>query len=90
MKIIKINAMWCPGCLISKNIWNEIEKTYPNHEYINLDYDLDEDIVEKYNIGDILPVVIFENNNIEIKRIIGEKTKNEILKEVSDILWKNL
>ena len=34
MKIIKINAMWCPGCLISKSIWNEIEKTYPNNEYI--------------------------------------------------------
>ena len=32
MKIIKINAMWCPGCLISKNIWVEIENDYPNHE----------------------------------------------------------
>ena len=86
MKIIKINAMWCPGCLVSKNIWNEIEKDFPNNEYINLDYDLDEDIVEKYKVGDILPVVIFEENNIEIKRIIGEKTKKEILMEASDIL----
>ena len=25
MKIIRINAMWCPGCLISKGIWKEIE-----------------------------------------------------------------
>ena len=86
MKIIKINAMWCPGCLISKNIWNEIESSYPEHEYINLDYDLDEEIVEKYKIGDILPVVIIESDGIEIKRIIGEKTKKEILDEMSDIL----
>ena len=86
MKIIKINAMWCPGCLISKNIWNEIENIYPNHEYVSLDYDLDEEIVEKYNVGEILPVVIFEENNKEIKRIIGEKNKKEILEEVSDIL----
>lgn len=86
MKIIKINAMWCPGCLISKSIWNEIETEYPNHEYISLDYDLDEEIVEKYNVGEILPVVIFEDNNLEIKRIIGEKNKKEILEEVSDIL----
>lgn len=86
MKIIKINAMWCPGCLISKSIWAEIENDYPNHEYISLDYDLDEDIVEQYNVGDILPVVIFEKNNKEIKRIIGEKTKKEILEEVSDII----
>lgn len=86
MKIIKINAMWCPGCLISKSIWNEIEKDYPNYEYINLDYDLDEEVVEKYNVGDILPVVIIEKNGIEIKRIIGEKTKKEILDEMSDLL----
>ena len=86
MKIIKINAMWCPGCIISKSIWNEIESTYPNHEYISLDYDLDEDVVEKYNVGDILPVVIIEDNNKEIKRIIGEKTKKEIMTEVSGLL----
>ena len=86
MKIIKINAMWCPGCLISKSIWNEIENKYPNHEYISLDYDLDEDKVEPYNVGDILPVVIIENNGVELKRIIGEKNKKEILKEVGDLL----
>ena len=86
MKIIKINAMWCPGCLISKSIWNEIEKEYTNHEYISLDYDLDEEIVEKYNVGDILPVVIIEKDNKEIKRIIGEKSKKEILDEMSDLL----
>jgi len=86
MKIIKVNAMWCPGCLISKNIWNEIEKEYPNHEYISLDYDLDEDIVEKYEVGEILPVVIIEENNIEIKRIIGEKSKKEIMDELKNLL----
>ena len=86
MKIIKINAMWCPGCLLAKNIWNEIEKEYPNHEYISLDYDLDEEDIEKYNVGEILPVVIIEKDNKEIKRIIGEKNKKEILEEMSDIL----
>ena len=86
MKIIKINAMWCPGCLITKSIWQEIEKEYPSHEYINLDYDLDEEEIAKYKIGDILPVVIIENNNQEIKRIIGEKSKKEIISEVGDIL----
>ena len=88
MKIIKINAMWCPGCLISKGIWNDIENEYPNNEYLNLDYDLDEEEVSKYDVGDILPVVIFEDNGVEIKRIIGEKSKKEIISEVGDILWK--
>ena len=85
MKIIKINAMWCPGCLISKSIWKEIEDEYPNNEYIDLDFDLDEEEVEKYNVGETLPVVIFEDKK-EIKRIIGEKSKKEILEEVGDIL----
>ena len=73
--------MWCPGCLISKGIWNDIKKIYPNFEYINYDYDLDEEKIEKYNVKDIVPVVIFEKDNIEIKRIIGEKSKDEILKD---------
>ena len=86
MKIIKINAMWCPGCLISKSIWNDIEQEFPNHEYVNLDYDLDEELVEKYNVGEILPVVIIEDEDKEIKRIIGEKTKKEILESLSGLL----
>ena len=86
MKIIIINAMWCPGCLISKSIWNEIKLMYPNIECINYDYDLDEDNILKYNIGDIVPVVIFEKDNIEIKRIIGEKSKKEILDIMETIL----
>ena len=86
MKIIKVNAMWCPGCLISKSIWNEIENEYPNHEYISLDYDLDEEEVSVFNVGEILPVVIFIKDGEEIKRIIGEKNKKEIMKEVGDLL----
>ena len=86
MKIIIINAMWCPGCLISKSIWNEIKLLYPNIEYINYDYDLDEEDIIKYSIGDIVPVVIFEKDNIEIKRVIGEKSKKEILDIMEKIL----
>ena len=86
MKIIKINAMWCPGCLISKSIWNDIETVFPNNEYISLDYDMDEEEVNKYNVGDILPVVILIKDDKEIKRIIGEKSKKEILDEIGDIL----
>jgi len=40
---------------------------------------LDEEKIEKYNIKDIVPVVIIEKDNKEISRIEGEKTKKEIL-----------
>ena len=38
-----------------------------------LDYDLDEDEVQTYNIGDKLPVMIIGEN-----RLIGEKSLDEI------------
>ncbi|NLL02503.1 MAG: thioredoxin family protein [Mollicutes bacterium] len=86
MKIIKINAVWCPGCLVSKGIWKKIQKKYKDNEYIDYDYDLDEEIIEKYNVGEIVPVVIFEKDGKEIKRLIGEKSYEEIIKEVGDLL----
>ena len=86
MKVVRINAMWCPGCLISKSIWKELENEFPKNEYIDYDYDLDEEEIEKYNVGEILPVVIIFDKDKEVKRIIGEKTKKELHKELGDII----
>ena len=61
MKVVKINAVWCSGCLVMNKIWNSILKSY-SIETINLDYDLDEEKVLKYNPGDVLPVFIFYKN----------------------------
>lgn len=85
MKIIKVSAMWCPACLIARDIWSQIKEEYPDHEYIDLDYDLDGDEVSKYNVGEILPEVIVLDDDKEI-RLIGEKSKKEILKEIGDLL----
>lgn len=81
MKIIKINAMWCSGCLSMKKIWKEIEKEYPDLDITTYDYDMDSDKIEKYNVGEILPVIIFNKNNKET-RLIGEKTKEEIIEVI--------
>lgn len=84
MKVIKINAIWCSGCLSMKKIWKEIEEEYPNLDIINLDYDMDEEEVSKYLPGDVLPIVILKNNEKEI-RLIGEKTKEEIIESIKQI-----
>lgn len=78
MKIIRINAIWCSGCLSQKKVWKEINKEYPNLDITVYDYDLDNDTVSKYNPGKILPVVIFSNDGKE-KRLIGEVSKKEII-----------
>lgn len=78
MKIIKINAVWCPACIVTNKIWKEVKRDYPDLEIEELDFDFDEDEVKKYEVGDILPVVIFMNENKEVERLIGEKSKDEI------------
>jgi len=77
MKLIRISAIWCPACLVMRPIMNEIENLFPNIEHIEYDYDLDDE-VNNYNVGDILPVFILEDDK-EIVRIIGEKKKEEII-----------
>jgi len=91
MKIIKFNAIWCSGCIVMKKIMKEIEEEYKNIEIISYDYDMDDDMVKKYNIGSIIPVLIFlDENDNEITRLIGEKTKKEIIETIESMMsWKN-
>lgn len=84
MKVVKINAVWCSGCLIMNKIWKNILKKY-NIETINLDIDIDENEVEKYNVGNVLPVFIFYKDDREVARIIGEKSEEEIIKIIEEI-----
>lgn len=82
MKIIKIGAVWCPGCLVMKKIWDNVVK---NNEIdaIELDYDMDNDEVSKYNVGKILPVFIFlDNNGNELERFVGEQKESKFLEVI--------
>ena len=81
MKLIKISAIWCPSCLIMEKVWKNLEEELPEIEFISYDYDLDDE-VDNYNPGDILPIIILENNNQELTRFIGEKTKEEIIEGI--------
>ena len=79
MKVIRISALWCPSCLMMKTIYQEIEKEYPMYEYIDYDYDFDSEKIEKYQVGNILPVLLLcDDSGQELKRIVGEHSKNEL------------
>ncbi len=56
----------------------EIEKKFPNFEHIEYDFDLDEEIIAKYNVGEVLPVFILLDGDTEVTRLVGEKTVAEI------------
>ena len=79
MKIIKIGAIWCPGCLVMKKVWKNILNDYPDLDISELDYDMDDNEVSKYNPGKVLPVVIFlDEDNNEIERLIGEQKEDTL------------
>ena len=81
MKVIKISAMWCSSCVIMNTVFNKLKKAYPNIEFLEYDYDMDEGVVKTYNPGEILPVIIFEEKD-EVERIKGEHS----FKEIEDII----
>lgn len=83
MKIITINSMWCPACIVMHKVWNKIKEEYNDIEFINYDYDLDEEIIKTFNPGDILPITIFIVDDVEVFRLNGEKTIDDI-KEIVD------
>lgn len=79
MQIIKISAMWCPSCIIVNKFWNDVKNENKEIDFTDLDLDMDEEKVKKYSVGNILPVVIMSNGTNEVKRLIGEKTKEEYI-----------
>ena len=86
MKIVKINSLGCPSCIIMNKIINELKKEYEDIEYE--DYDFDFDDIEKFNVGKILPVFIFYKNGKEITRLCGEHKKEEFIRIIEGELWK--
>ncbi|MBP3766422.1 MAG: hypothetical protein J6G98_04515 [Bacilli bacterium] len=65
-------------------LWKKLKEIYSDFEYVELDYDMDD--IDEYNVGEILPVLIIYKNNIEVKRIIGEKSEKEFFKEIEEII----
>ena len=79
MKVIKIGAAWCNGCLVMKPRWEKIEADTPWLVTEFYDYDESPEIVEKYHIDERLPVAIFlDKNGAELKRLNGEVAEDEI------------
>ena len=72
MEIIRISAIWCSSCIIMKQRLSKVIDD-KNIKIIDYDYDLDYEMVEKYQVGDILPVII--NGN---RRLVGEHSIDEI------------
>lgn len=83
MRVVKIGAIWCGGCLVMNKVWNKLLKNY-SFDYTELDLDMDEDEAKKYNPGDKLPIFIVLDGDREINRYIGEFSYEDLENKFKD------
>ena len=89
MKLLKIGAVWCPGCLVMKPRLQEIEKEIPELVTEFYDFDKDKEVMQKYSVNHKLPVFIFlDKNENEISRLTGEIDKKDLIKVINDNITK--
>ena len=85
MKVLKFGAVWCPGCLVMRPRWQEIEKESPSLKTEYFDFDGNKEAVEKWKIDETLPVFVFlDKDEKELFRLQGERSKSELLKLIEE------
>ncbi len=86
MKVIKIGATWCPGCLVMRPVWKRIEAE--NIWLVTEYYDVDEekDLVAQHKVDrNLLPVSIFlDKDGNELLRLTGEVPRERILQAIRE------
>jgi len=81
MKTAKyFSAAWCGPCKQFKPIMQELSDEGYNIEFI--DGDENREVAIKYNIRSI-PTTVIEEEGKEINRLLGVKSKEEIIEELS-------
>ncbi|MBR3211126.1 MAG: thioredoxin family protein [Bacilli bacterium] len=84
MKIIKIGAIWCSGCLVMNSVISKVKKNY-SIDMIEYDLDMDEEEVLPYHPGDVLPVFIIMNEEEEVSRFVGEYSYDEFVRKLKEV-----
>ncbi|MDD4298800.1 MAG: thioredoxin family protein [Bacilli bacterium] len=87
MRIVIITAVWCPSCLIMRPRFENVRKSFPDIEFEFYDIDFDEE-ANNYDVGNVLPVFIILENDIELKRLIGEHKPEVLIKMAEDYFNK--
>ena len=80
MKTMKyFSATWCGPCKTFKPIMNEIAGE--GHSVQFIDVDQSQDLAAKHNVRSV-PTTVIEDNGIEVDRIIGSVSKQQIMSKL--------
>ena len=84
MKVIKIGAVWCPGCVVMKPLWEEIEKEMPELETEYFDADENKEILEKYEVKNLPTFILLDKNENILLKKENEVSKEDLLEIIEE------
>ena len=89
MRVLKFGAVWCPGCIIMKPIWEELEAEMSELKTEYFDIDENSDMAKQWEVSDEIPVFIFlDKEGREFARKKGQISKQELVEFILENLEK--
>lgn len=77
--LLKFSADWCESCKKYEHFINDV-----NVCVITIDFDLNDDLADDYEIVKLPTVLVFKNNNL-VDRIEGFIPKTEFVKRLTNV-----
>ncbi|HPF30875.1 MAG TPA: thioredoxin family protein [Candidatus Saccharibacteria bacterium] len=84
MKVLKFGAVWCPGCLVMKPRWAEIEKENPWLQTEYFDIDSSKEMIDQYQIQTLPTFIFLDKENKEFLRLVGEIKKEKLVDTINE------
>lgn len=82
MHILYFTAEWCNPCQRTKPIAEELKRDGVI-DFMFVDADSEFELIKKFNIKSV-PTYILIKDGVEVKRMVGAKTKNDFLNFISE------
>lgn len=86
-KIIKFSATWCMPCKVFATTFHKVtERFKDSFEFLELDVEDENslDLVEKFQIKSLPTVIVTDENNDEIGRIVGNISEQSFAQIIED------
>jgi thioredoxin 1 len=75
MRLLKFSAEWCQPC---KMLAKTLEGTNIPYPLIEIDIDEKPNLAQEYKVRGVPTMVLLDENDAEVGRLVGVKTKAEI------------
>ncbi len=86
IKVNKFSAEWCGPCRVMSPIFKKIQQLPEFKDVEFNDYDVDEvdnaDIVTQFQIRNLPTIVITDENNVALTRIVGSTTEHDLVETI--------